>query len=89
MSTVTRYTSLGFIHSGFSFELRYRIRKIPAVTFCANPFGHTSTSFAVKSVSTADELTCKSALIGPVTSMSCVKAGVVNTSTSLRASAGR
>src|SRR5438552_10658947 len=62
--------------------------RIPLVRFCAKPFGQTSTSIPVKSVSTAELLTNKSSETGPVTSVSFANAGVVNTSTSLRASTG-
>jgi len=43
------------------------------------PVCHTSTSFPVKSVSTAELLTYKSSETGPVTSVFCVNAGEVNT----------
>ena len=53
MSTDSLYTSPGVISSGFSCESRYFALTMPSVKFCAKPFGQTSTSFAVKSVSTA------------------------------------
>ena len=62
---------------------------MPSVRFWAKPLGQTSTSFPVKSVSTAEVLTYKSSETGPVTSVLWVKAGVVKTRTSPRASAGR
>ena len=60
-----------------------------SVRFWANPFGQTSTNFPVKSVSTAELLTYRSSETGPVTSVLWMKAGVENTSTSSRLSAGR
>src|SRR6202049_4869687 len=62
---------------------------MPSVKFWAKPFGQTSTSFPVKSVSTAELLTQRSSPIGPVTSVLWVNAGEENTSTSPRASADR
>src|SRR5690348_13556426 len=56
ISMVNLYTCPGFISSGFSRESRYRARMMPSVRFCANPLGQTSTSLAVKSVSTAEDL---------------------------------
>ena len=44
--------------------------------FCAKPLGHTSTSLAVKSVSTADDFAYSSSVTGPVTSRSAASGGV-------------
>ena len=42
--------SPGFAGSGFSWDCRYRSRRIPLVKFCVNPFGHTSTSIVLACV---------------------------------------
>src|SRR6185436_10612072 len=58
-------------------------------TFLTYPDGKTSTSFAVKSVSGADDAAHSTTLIGPVTSTSASSGGVEYTRTSGRHSAVR
>src|SRR3984885_1841032 len=62
---------------------------MPSVKLRASPFGNTSTSLAVKSVSGADVDAKRTTRIGPVTSRSCFKGALVYTRTSLRFSTGR
>src|SRR4029078_8995640 len=88
-SRANRYTCPGVMSDGFSIESRYRARMIPSLRFCAKPFGQTSTSFAVKYVSTADDFAYRSSITGPVTSVSSVNGAVEYTTTSSRASTGR
>src|SRR6185503_5249496 len=76
MSIENLYTCPGFNNSGFSRESRYRMRIMPSVRFCAKPLGQTSTSFAVKSVSTADDFAYNSSDTGPVASTSSDIGGV-------------
>lgn len=94
----TRCTSsapTGFIGSGFSGERRYRARRIPPVRFIAKPRGnfdggYTSTSLAVKSVSTAVDEAKTLTAIGPTTSTFSVSGSVWKTRmVSDRAASGR
>ncbi|SKU80947.1 Uncharacterised protein [Mycobacteroides abscessus subsp. abscessus] len=62
---------------------------MPLLRFTAVPSGCTATSFAVKSVSGADDDAHRSTLIGPVISVLVVSGAVVYVSTSGRCSTAR
>ncbi len=55
---------------------RKRARTMPSQRRCTNPVGQTSTSFAMKSVSGAEDDAYKSTRIGPVTSISSASGSV-------------
>ena len=57
--------------------LRYRARMIPSVRFRTHPHSHTSTSFAVKSVSTALDEAYSVTVTGPVTSIGSLSGSLV------------
>ena len=66
ISILNSSTLPGVSIAGVVRELRHRARMIPSVRFSAVPHSLTSTSFAVKSVSGADEDAYRVAMIGPV-----------------------